>query len=361
MNSKRLIIIILVIILLVAALLLIFGRTKGTFRKEWTDFATPDTSSVSMVFLADKQNRAVKLRREPNGQWILNDTFPANQQMVSQLLGTVQRLSVRYPVPKSGHNSVISRIAAIGVKVEMYQQKPWFQVFGMKLFTRERLVKTYYVGDNTQDNMGTYFLMEGADRPFVVYLPGFRGFISSRFTTRPEDWRDHRIFSSRLFDISSVMVEFPSEGKASYKVINNDDRIFTLETMPGSAPGFPVDTLKLLNFLASFDNIRFEAFVTGKEPHFIDSVRNSRPLHIITITDKQGRKTTATTYLRMLTEPDYDIYGNPVYFDRDRMYAFANEGKDFVLVQYFVFNRITRDLGWFALSAGKDGSVENSE
>jgi hypothetical protein len=349
-NKKLLIIILILLLLVVAALLLYVGRDKGTFSREWTDFATPDTGSVSMLFLADKQNRAVKISRDTSGQWVLNDSMPASPMMVNQLLGTIQRLAVRYPVPKSGHNSVIGRIAAIGVKVEIYQKKPLIHIAGLKLFTRERKTRTYYVGDNTMDNMGTYFLMEGAGRPFVVYLPGFRGFISGRFTTRAEDWRDHRIFSSKLFEISEVSVDFPADGRPSYKVTNLNDRNFSITLKDGTAPPFPVDTLRLLNFLASFDNIRFEAFLTGRDSTYLDSVKATVPLHVITVTDRSGRQTLATTFLRPLAEPDTDMEGKPVFHDRDRMYAMVNGGKDFVLVQYFVFNRITRDLGWFALS-----------
>jgi hypothetical protein len=43
--------------------------------------------------------------------------------------------------------------------------------------------------------------------------------------------------------------------------------------------------------------------------------------------------------------------GLPVMFDRDRMYAFVNGGSDLVLVQYFVFSRISRPIDWFLPSA----------
>ena len=42
-----------------------------------------------------------------------------------------------------------------------------------------------------------------------------------------------------------------------------------------------------------------------------------------------------------------DENGDPMPFDRDRMYALVNEGRDFVLVQFFTFDKITRPLGYF--------------
>jgi hypothetical protein len=33
-------------------------------------------------------------------------------------------------------------------------------------------------------------------------------------------------------------------------------------------------------------------------------------------------------------------------FDLDRAYALVNDGKDFVLIQYFVFDKVTRTLAY---------------
>lgn len=54
-------------------------------------------------------------------------------------------------------------------------------------------------------------LKEGADKAYIVYIPGFRGFVSTRFTANPNDWRDHVVFNSNLADIQSVSVEFGAD------------------------------------------------------------------------------------------------------------------------------------------------------
>jgi len=50
----------------------------------------------------------------------------------------------------------------------------------------------------------------------------------------------------------------------------------------------------------------------------------------------------------MLPEPEIDVFdGSTVFFDRDRMYALINDDEDFVLIQYFVFDKILRPLSFF--------------
>ena len=63
------------------------------------------------------------------------------------------------------------------------------------------------MGNATKDSSGTFMLKEGSDQPYIVYIPGFRGYISTRFTADPEDWRDHVIFNNSMADIQSLIIE----------------------------------------------------------------------------------------------------------------------------------------------------------
>ena len=111
-------------------------------------------------------------------------------------------------------------MAVIAVKVEIYQQVYRINLFDrIKLFRHEKLTKTFYVGDDTSDNMGTYMLMEGSKEPFVMVIPSFRGFLSTRFIPDEDIWRDQTIFKIRLKDIQSVKMEFPLTPDSSF-IIN---------------------------------------------------------------------------------------------------------------------------------------------
>ena len=66
------------------------------------------------------------------------------------------------------HNSVIKTLASEGVKVELYTQN-------------KKLYKTFYIGGETADFLGTYMIMEGAKKAYVIHIPGFNGFLTPRF------------------------------------------------------------------------------------------------------------------------------------------------------------------------------------
>lgn len=346
MKKNRYIIVVLVFLLVVSAILLM-NNNSGTFTKKDKDFAVLDTASVTKIFLADKKNRTVLLNRFEDGTWQINQKFLAQKASVDLLLETMKNLVAKFPVPKSAHNTVVSQMAASSTKVEVYQEVYRVNLFDrIKLFKHEKLTKTYYVGGSTPDNMGTFMLMDGSDAPFVIQLLGLRGYVATRYSTFEKDWRDHTIFKTKLFEIQSVQMEFPSEPEKSYKVINTEDEI-TLHSLMNNQklPGF--DTLKVLNFLTSFADVRYEALLDEVDPQFQDSVIHSTPLHVITVVNTNGDTTAIKTFYKPNDEEAYDVDGNYYTADMDRLFALVNEEQDFVLIQYFVFDKLFRPLSFF--------------
>jgi hypothetical protein len=265
--KRNTIIILIVLVLAIIAVVLYQMNTTSTIKSEESAFAVEDTSLVTKIFIADKNNNSVTLSREGSGQWLVNGRYLAHDVKVASMLSTLHNLSVRAPAPLTSRNSVITRMAGIAKKVEIYEYAPGFNLFGLiKTGWKERPVKTYYIGDQTPDNQGTYMLMEGTDSPYIVYIPGFRGFVSARYSPFPTEWRDHTVFKTRFKDIASVEIEYPYEPEKSFRVVNNPDRsqeLYDLQTGE-KIPGY--DTARMLGFMTSFHDIRFESFLNDNPP-----------------------------------------------------------------------------------------------
>lgn len=348
MKRKHTIILLLTIFLIVAALLLVFNRGSGTFKKNTNEFAVEDTASITKVFLADKKNRTILLERVGEGEWLLNGTYNARSSGVNLLFETFKHLVPKYPVPKSGHDNIVAQLAAASIKVEIYQKVFRIDIFGIKLLPHEKLTKTYYVGGATQDNMGTFMLMDGADVPFVVHLLGFRGYVAPRYSTMEKNWRDHSVFKNNLADIQQVIMEIPDEPENSFKILKGINKLQlvnfkTNEVIP------QYDTLRLLNFLTAFTDIRYEALLNDMAPARKDSIVNTIPKNILTVVDTNGDSTTIITYFKPNDNKAIDMEGNLYVHDLDRLYALINDKRDFVLIQYYVFDKVLRPLSYFML------------
>lgn len=345
MNKKNIFYLLLVLLAIIAAVLIWNNRYLTTLEGDATDLAVRDTSAVTRIFLANMDTSEVLIERQGN-QWLLNGEYKAQQRKVDQLLETMYKIRVRHPVPLASHDQVVARMSSLGIKVEVYQQVYRINLFDrLKLFRREKLTRVYYVGDVTKDNLGTYMLKEGAKQAFIMYLPGFRGFVMTRYTPVEGDWRDHVIFNSKLADIKSVELEFNEEPIKSFLIESTGKHSYRL-TRTADQQELAYDTLRVLNFLTSFSDVRFEALLTHILPQARqDSIINSPFLHRFTLTTHSGETRHLTTYNKKILAQD--IPEQDAVPDTDRIYGLLDNGKDLVLLQFFTFEKLLRPVKYY--------------
>lgn len=356
MKNNKLTIIIAAVLVVIAGVLIWNNRYLSTVRGEDADFMVWDTATVTKFYLADRNDHESLLERQPNGSWMLNKTYKAHSKQVQQFLTTLYKVRIKMPVSVASHDNIVKQLAANSTKVEVYQTVPRINLFNrIKLFYHEARTKVFYVGDATKDSSGTFMLKEGADKAYIVYIPGFRGFITTRFTALPDDWRDHTVFSANMADIQSVCVEFNRQPEQSFKVENTGRHQYTMTRLTDNTP-IAFDTLKVINLLSSFGDLRFEALLNNIIPQKrFDSIVQSPYLHRVTLTEKDGTVTQMTTFEKFVNntaileiEGRVDEFGNPLDpIDHNRIYGLINDGKDLTLVQYYVFDKVLNPADYY--------------
>jgi len=346
MNKIRLFALV-IILLAVGAAILVLHNSNSSFQKKIKNFAIDDSSNVTKIFMSDKANHRVLLQKITPGEWTVNSKYKANTINIRILLTTMLNLEVQSPVPTSMYNNVITRMAAIGVKVEIYQMVYRINLFDkIKLFQHEKLTKTYYVGDNTQNMLGTFMLMENTPTPFITQLTGFNGYLSTRYSPKEIDWRDHGIINLHYSEIKSVELKFTEHPENSFLLTKEVPNKIILKSLVNNKIISRFDTMQAMKYLLSFTNIRVETFLNDFSKK--DSIIKTTPFHILIITDFKGKKYTLKTFLKKASgEVDFD--GKPIIYDRDRLFALDETNNEFVLIQYFVFDRILCPITYFQL------------
>lgn len=355
-KNNRITIIIATLLVIIAGVLIWNNRYLSTIRGEAADFQVWDTASVTKIYLADRFDHESLLERQDGGGWMLNKTYKAHSKQVEYFLTTLYKVRIKMPVSRASHDNIVKELAVNSTKVEVYQIVPRINLFNrIKLFNHEKRTKVFYVGDATKDSSGTFMLKEGADKAYIVHIPGFRGFISTRFTANPDDWRDHTVFNASIADIESVTVEFNRQPQSSFRIDNTGRHEYRLTRLADNSP-IAYDTLKVINMLSSFNDLRFESLLNNlMNPQRRDSIIHSPFLHRITLTKKNGNTSQLTTFEKLVTnttiheiEGLLDENGNPLDpIDHDRIYGLMNEGKDFVLLQYYIFDKLLRPIEYY--------------
>jgi len=336
------------ILLVLIALVLWLTRSATTFKRSLSDFKIDDSSSVTRIFMTDKNNNTVTLSRKAPGKWLVNDKYPAQNQSIDLLLKTMVEIEVQQPVARAAHDNIVKELAVNAVKVEIYQQVYRIDLFGtINWFPHEKLTRVYYVGGATQSNLGCFMLMQDSSEPFIVFLPGFRGFVSPRYSPIEKYWRNYNIFNKTIPEIQTVRVEIPATPDYSYEVKNTGNNKFALISLIDNEPVMNYDTLRLLNFLSGFRNLNYEALLNDMDKTRKDSILRSQPFIIITLTDTSGISKTITTYHKKGPDGQTDPQGRALPYDLDRLYASVNEGLDFTIIQYFSFDKVLRPKPFF--------------
>ncbi len=348
MKKRNIIIIAAVAVVgIVALVVALRGSRKATIKQ---DYHIEDVASVTKIYMADKQDGEVTLSKENDSLWLVDERYEASLPMVQDLLTTMHDMRMRQQVNKNAIPNVSKDLAARAIKVEIYQRVPFINWFGgrLQLFPREKKTVTYYVGRETQDMMGSYMYREGDKAPCVIHIPGFRGFITPRFVTDPVKWRSHTIVDLNVNEIERIELQIPAMPSENFAVVRNGQGFdFELTATGERVPQF--DTARVAQLLSSFTWLCFDEFASIVPNSNADSCISLGERTVLRVTDTAGVTHEVKSYVKY-TNPD-DIAAMPdpeMYeiFDVDRLYAVV-DGKDTVLIQYFVFDNILQPASYF--------------
>ena len=289
-------------------------------------FAVENIAVVSRIFLADRQGNQTILTKK-GSQWQYRDQFVVNESAITNLLHAIENVTVKQKPANAAVPNMIEDLATNGIKVEIYDQQ-------------SRLLKAYYVGGSTIDERGTYMIMDGADQPYVCYLPDREGNLRFRYNLKGTDWRDKTLFSAALEDIQSVAVEYPKQKNKSFKVEfrNNQHHVLPLYHWMTIADA-PVNQAAIERFLIGFNRLAAEAF-ENKNPRR-DSVEQLIPFCRIQLVLKDSTIQEASLY------PIPQKYGRPGTKQVIERYFASSISGDFYLVQHRVFKEILWAYDYF--------------
>ena len=332
--------------LILLALLLILGATTFWFLKSKKntnvsgydfEFAVKDTASVYKIFLADRSGKQVILTRETSsfissGVWRVNNRYKARPDVLHNLLETINRVELKYRLPRNAVQNVVKDIATNAIKVEIYDK-------------HNDKLKAYYVGGVNMDESGTHMMMENANEPYVTHIPGFNGGLRVRYFTDEIDWRDRMIFTLQPEEIQSVSIEYPLQKIKSFKLSlrgtkQSGGNTTQVEPLFSMTPRMSTEPVKGLveSFLLGFKFLGAEGFENGYDR--LDSLKATVPFAIIQVATIRGD--TQTLKLHPIIPHNADgtlILNEQGSTAIDKYYAESNTG-DLYQIQHILFQKI---------------------
>ncbi len=286
--------------------------------------------------MARKDGQQVVLTRHRDG-WMADEKYKVMPVKINVLLSTIRKLKVDYPVPKIHSEKIVEMMKRQHTLVKIYSEgktKP----------------EEYFLGMAAKDGVGCYALTAengvAGNQPYVLKIPGFENDPGTRFFTKNLDWRDLSVFRYSINQIKNLKVEYAEEKESSFEIVAlpNDSfqlkRIHSLENDPiKNQPHQPWIEV----YLDYFKLVSVESYENGYTKK--DSVLMAPPFAWITVTNKKDEVRHIELYYKSIdrrSKSKFTHWGEPLRADLDRYFAVTNDGKDFAIVQDYVFRKLFR-------------------
>lgn len=238
--------------------------SRNYFRKD-------DLDQVSS-FLFVKAEDSVKIERSGE-DWVVNDTYPADQQFVSTLVSILKKVEVAREIGKWEGNLLGD------VEVEYaFNARYRFQFASNPTKTK------------------SYFLSDGTAKE--VRVPGYRDQVVDLFALHPDQWRDRMILDGSWRTIQRLEVQ--NSGGEDFEIVF-EDRFFKIDGQQ------PSDSSAVVNYLNQFQQFQANEMISpGRFPD-LDSLSQTRPMARVTIDDLKMSDNITLEIFPSLSEQAYHL------------------------------------------------------
>lgn len=341
MKKNTLALIVALILLALVAFLLLKERNLFSGNRDYKDFAIEDTANISSIFIAEPSGESIHLVRGEDNIWRVDGKYPARKDAIQLLLKTFKQLEIYGTVSTESFETVVKNLASMSKKVEVYMEG------------EDQAYKTYYIGSATSNKMGTYTLLEKDGKkssvPYITYVTTENGSIGSRFFTNEFDWRDRAVFTYNPQNIRSIKIEHFNDTSTSFEVTHLGNAEFNIKNLSTNEV-FDFPTKMGMDFFTNFKDVHYEYIDYKTDSHTMDSIYLSPPRMIITVVDKDENTHLVKTFFMPIKKDATDAQGKKVSFNPERMYITSNQLDLNMVVQNYVFDKLTPRLEDFELS-----------
>jgi len=328
-----------IVLLSLVGLSIYFFKNKNrasTISKEASDFKFKDTASIDKIYIADKDGGDILIERKANG-WMMGGGYRVRPDAIELLLETIANVEVQTPVSKKNTTGVLKIMAGKSVKIEIYSK-------GNK-------VKQYFVGFPTQDHLGTYMILTdletGENYPdlFITHIPGFNGFLSTRYYADKTEWRDRLMCNYTPPQIKQIKLELNEAADSSFTIDLYSMQRFGLKIKNDQHIKF--DESRLKQYIAYFQNLNCEYYLDKKDKVVDSLMKSAIPFAKLQILDRNNTTNVIEFYHKKALSEKNAQYGIDYKYDPDRMFVKFNNGKDFGVAQFFAFGKILQTYKYF--------------
>ena len=278
-----------VLIILILIIFVTIGNKNSnqtsSLHMDARNFAVSDTNLITKITLKNRNLEYIELSRIDT-DWILNDSLIANQNLINIVLKTIKEMRIKRPISRAALPHIIKRMNIQNTELNIFQ--------------KNKKIKTIYIGGETPDQLGTFMMLDGGKEPYIMHIPGFSGYLSSRFSCDEHVWKSKQLWHKKIMEAEYTLDE------TTYQIN--------------------------LKHLPELNKIYCESFLTENKNFEINSIIQRKPFFTLKTTDSEGN--IDLLYCIRKKPVNKEKYKKHKY-DKERFYAVMNNS--LMLMQYTQF------------------------
>ncbi|MEL6142020.1 MAG: DUF4340 domain-containing protein [Bacteroidota bacterium] len=260
---------------------------KGTRLGEDRDFKVAELEAISKVFISDRAGNATTLTKSGDA-WMVNDQYPANSSAMENLMQAVEQIEMQYIPANKAIPNIVKNLATEGIHVEIFA-------------AGDRKIKGYYIGGSTADERGTFAIMEGAEQPYVVHIPGWVGNVRFRYNLVGDDWRSKILFQENLANIDLVSIEYPTQRNKSFVLERGSDGYAIGPFYETGQPTRKLSVGRAEQYLSAYESVYLSAYANHAVQEKAELLRRN-PFATLRISRSDGSETSIKLFPRLNSE-----------------------------------------------------------
>ncbi len=246
-----------------ASLILLKNTGWNTSEASALDISV-DSSSLRKITLRYGTTTTL-LSKEGSNSWKVNGQYKVRPNLIQLMIVGLSKAEIKRPVSSENKAKVLELLKQKGVEVKV-EGGDWH--------------KTFLLSSNDNDANSSYYLEAGSTEPYVVYVPGFSGDMANLFKMDEASWRSRELFISTPLSLQKISVSYPTLKNNNVEIRWNADKTFEVSGISSQ-----VDTGKVLTYLAQFEQVNVDSYLSENKETILAELRKSPPQAIIEVSD----------------------------------------------------------------------------
>jgi hypothetical protein len=239
------------------------------------DFAIPTLDGVTNIVIKHAKLQPRQFQRKGNSNsWIIDGKYPASVEVVRNMTDVLVKMKLKYTPSRAASETAKKNIKEAGIKVMLYagEDKPF---------------KTFYIGSDTRESVGTYMMMENGAQVYTMHLPGVNGGFRSRFEQPLHEFRDSYVFKEDKAAIKSITVQYPKGDASSFTLTQAGENCSITPLVPNlPQPKGVFNQMIASRYCGFFKSLGAEGLLDN--PELRDTITKKVPFVILTIHRTNG-------------------------------------------------------------------------